>query len=96
MSVPELKLLNGKGGVSKGIVYALVVLSLVAYIAVQNLTDGNKSDKEATQILERMARLEECVITLRPLPAEVAGMKATLDGVQSHVDNIEKKLDNLK
>lgn len=93
MSVPELKLLNGKNGIGKGVVYALIVISLVAYIAVQKIGGDNQGNKEAGQILERMARLEECVITLRPLPQEVAGMKATMDGVKSTVDKIEKKLD---
>ncbi|MCK7508934.1 MAG: hypothetical protein MZV70_36165 [Desulfobacterales bacterium] len=73
-------MLNGKNGAIKGIVYALVVLSLVAYIAVQNLTNGNQTNRESSQILERMARLEECVITIRPLPQEVSAMKASLDG----------------
>jgi hypothetical protein len=45
---------------------------------------------------ERIARLEECIMTLRPLPNDVAGMKATLEGVKTRVDSIERKLDNQK
>lgn len=93
MSVPEMKMLNGKNGLSKGIIYALIVVSIVAYLAVQKIGNDGQGNREASQILERMARLEECVITLRPLPQEVAGMKSSLDGVKSTVDKIEKKLD---
>ena len=43
---------------------------------------------------ERIARLEECIITLRPLPTEVYGLKATMDGVKTTVDKIDRKIDD--
>lgn len=95
MSVPEIKL-NGRNWLTKGLLQVLIILALVIYIGVKEISSGDgKAGKEAsTAVNERIARIEECIISLRPLPAEVAGMKATLDGVKSKVDNIDRKLES--
>jgi hypothetical protein len=90
MSVPEIKL-NGKNWLAKGLLQALLIVALIAYIGIKELSSGGKGSSDSN---ERIARIEECIITLRPLPSEVAGMKATLDGVKSAVDKMEKKLDS--
>jgi len=84
------KVPNGKNWLARSLVQVILILAVVVYVAVKE----NQGQSTNTYENERIARLEECIITLRPLPNEVAGMKATLDGVRSKVDNIEKKLDS--
>ena len=78
---------NGKNWLTKGLLQVVVILAVLAYVAVKEMSPGSGVQNE------RIARLEECIITLRPLPNEVAGMKVALDGVQKTVDKIEKNLD---
>jgi hypothetical protein len=98
MEIPKING-NGKNWLAKGLVQALIIVGLVAYIAVEKIgaiNNGSENRAQNTVIdlnSQRLARLEECIITLRPLPSEVAGMKVALDGVKSTVDKIEKKLD---
>lgn len=87
MDIPKVSG-NGKNWLTKGLIQVILVLVALAYVAVKEMSPGSGAQNE------RIARLEECIITLRPLPNEVAGMKATLDGVKSRVDSIERKIDN--
>jgi hypothetical protein len=87
MEVPKV---NGKNWLTKGLLQVILILAAIAYIAVKEMSPGSGTQNE------RIARLEECIMTLRPLPTEVAGIRATLDGVKTRVDSIERKLDNQK
>ena len=87
MDIPKVNG-NGKNWLTKGLLQVILILAAIAYIAVKEMSPGNTNKEN-----ERIARLEECIITLRPLPNEVAGMKVALDGVQKTVDKIEKNLD---
>ena len=78
---------NGKNWLTKGLLQVILILAAIAYIAVKEISPGNNSKEN-----ERIARIEECIINLRPLPMDVAGMKATLEGVKTKVDSIERKL----
>lgn len=82
------KLPNGKNWLTKGLLQVILILAVIAYVAVKETSPGSGAQNE------RIARLEECIITLRPLPQEVAGMKSTLEAVKSTVDNFGRKLDN--
>jgi hypothetical protein len=42
--------------------------------------------RSGDEVKERVARLEECVMSLRPLPQEVAGMKVTLNAIKEKLD----------
>jgi hypothetical protein len=85
MEVPKV---NGKNWLTKGLLQVILILAAIAYIAVKEMSPGSGVQNE------RIARLEECIITLRPLPSEVAGMKVALDGLKTSVDKFEKKLDS--
>jgi hypothetical protein len=85
MEVPKV---NGKNWLTKGLLQVILILAAIAYIAVKEMSPGSGTQNE------RIARLEECIITLRPLPSEVAGMKVALDGLKTSVDKFEKKLDS--
>ena len=84
----EIPKINGKNVLVKGLIQVILVLAALAYVAVKEMSPGNGKENE------RIARLEEVITTLRPLPQEVAGMKATLEGVKARVDSIERKIDN--
>jgi hypothetical protein len=88
---------NGKSWLTKSLVQIIMILALSGYIVIEKVFKpgaGNDSQNIIIDInSQRIARLEECIITLRPLPTEVAGLKATLDGVKTKVDSIERKLD---
>jgi hypothetical protein len=86
MDAPKV---NGKNWLTKGLLQVILILAAIAYVAVKEMSPGNASKEN-----ERIARIEECIITLRPLPMDVAGMKATLEGVKARVDSIERKIDN--
>jgi len=85
MDAPKV---NGRNWLAKGLLQVILVLAAIAYIAVKEMSPGSSAQNE------RIARLEECIITLRPLPNEVAGMKVALDWVKISVDNFGKKLDS--
>jgi hypothetical protein len=84
------KVPNGKNWLARSLVQVILILAVVVYVAVKE----NQGQSTNTRENERIARLEECIITLRPLPSEVAGMKVSIEGVKSTVDKIEKKLDS--
>lgn len=90
---------NGKNWLAKGLVQALIIIGLVAYIAVDKISTNvsGGADKDQNVIIDinsqRLARLEEIVVTLRPVPSEVAGMKVALEGLKTTIEKIEKRLD---
>jgi hypothetical protein len=84
MNVPKV---NGKNWLAKGLLQVILILAAIAYIAVKEMSPRNGAQNE------RIARIEECIINLRPLPNEVAGMKVAIDGLKVSVDKFEKKLD---
>lgn len=72
-------------GNSKFNIEALKTLGLIIgllIIIAQGLMSNNRGD----EVKERVARLEECVMSLRPLPQEVAGMKSTLNAIKEKLD----------
>jgi len=84
----DIPKLNGKNWLQKGLLQVVLILAALAYVAVKEMSPSNSKENE------RIARLEEVITTLRPLPQDVAGMKATLEGVKARVDSIERKIDN--
>jgi len=82
------KINGGRSWLAKGLLQVILILAALAYVAVKEMSPGSNAQNE------RIARLEECIMTLRPLPTEVAGMKSTLEGVKARVDSIERKIDN--
>ena len=60
-----------------------LIIGLLVIIA-QGILSGSGGGSD--QVKERVARLEECVMSLRPLPQEVAGMKATLNAIKEKID----------
>jgi len=89
----ELK--NGNGRVWKGVQTALLIGSL-AFLAIDKLVipsvnSGKLADKIQAQA-EQIARIEECIITLRPLPREVSALTGSVESVKSTVDRVEKQL----
>jgi len=88
--------MNEKNGrVWKGIQTALLVGSLgflaVDKLVMPNVNSGKLADKIQAQA-EQIARIEECIITLKPLPKEVFGLTASMENVKAAVDRVEKQL----
>jgi hypothetical protein len=84
----DIPKVNGKNWLAKGLIQVILILAAIAYIAVKEMSPGSGVQNE------RIARLEECIMTLRPLPNDVAGMKVLLGGLVTSVDKFEKKLDS--
>ncbi len=61
-----------------------LIIGLLIIIAQGLMSSG--STKSGDEVKERVARLEECIWSLRPLPQEVAGMKATLNAIKEKLD----------
>ena len=61
-----------------------LIIGLLIIIAQGLMSSG--STKSGDEVKERVARLEECIWSLRPLPQEVAGMKATLNAIKEKID----------
>ena len=76
-------------GNSKFNLEALKTLGLIIgllIIIAQGLMSSGTTRRSGDEVKERVARLEECVMSLRPLPQEVAGMKATLNAIKEKID----------
>ena len=74
-------------GNNKFNIEALKTLGLIVGLLViiaQGILSGSGGGSD--RVKERVARLEECVMSLRPLPQEVAGMKATLNAIKEKID----------
>ncbi|OGD20339.1 MAG: hypothetical protein A2Y70_02045 [Candidatus Aminicenantes bacterium RBG_13_64_14] len=89
--------MNGNGRVWKSLQTVALIVTLafilVDKLVMPNVNSGKLADAVASQD-RKIAVLEECVLSLRPLPAEVYGIKASMDGVRSAVDRMERKIDS--
>lgn len=70
-----------------------IIFILIDKVIVPTVNSGKLADAVNTQA-QQIARLEECVIQLRPLPYEVAGIKVSLEGLRVTLDRLEKKVDS--
>ena len=86
----EIPKLNGKNWLARGLIQVILILAAIAYIAVKEMSPGNSKDNE------RIARLEEVITTLRPLPQDVAGMKVSIIGFKESIDKLERTVNSLK
>jgi len=90
---------NGSGnGKKREMLYAVGLLASLLFITVDKVVvptvnSGKLADTVNAQA-QQIARLEECVLNLRPLPTEVAGLKVSLDGLKNQLDRLEKKVDS--
>ncbi len=67
-----------------------IVTTVIMYVLVP-LVRGNASNAE---ILQRLARLEECTRKIETVPEKVAALTEATSGLKSSVDRLEKKLDD--
>ena len=72
-------------GNSRFNIEALKTLGLIIGLLII-IAQGLLSNSRGDDIKERVARLEECVMSLRPLPQEVSGIKATLNAIKEKID----------
>ena len=88
---------NGNGKLREKLYVLALTASLIFIvidkILVPTMNSGKLADAVNTQA-QQIARLEECVIQLRPLPGEVAGIKVSLEGLRVTLDRLEKKVDS--
>ncbi|MEN6560876.1 MAG: hypothetical protein ABFD52_08895 [Acidobacteriota bacterium] len=80
-------------GNSKFNVEALKTIGLIVAlltIIAQGLFSGgagkSKLEEKINAQGEKIARLEECVLSLRPLPAQVAGIEATVKAIERTIN----------
>ncbi len=87
---------NGNGKLREKLYILGLTASLIFIgidkILVPTVNSGKLADAVNAQA-QQIARLEECVLNLRPLPTEVAGLKVSLDGLKNQLDRLEKKVD---
>lgn len=81
-----------KNGTMRMIINIIALLSLVAYIALSELSKSRVTHA-ANNINERVARIEECILSLRPLPQDVAGIKVAIEDLRESVDKLEKRIE---
>ncbi len=66
-----------------------LIIALLTIIA-QGLLSGSggsaKLEEKVNAQAQQIARLEECVLSLRPLPAQVAGIEATVKAIEKKID----------
>lgn len=89
-------MIDGNSRFNKEVLKTLGLVVMALTIVVQSFlkSDGNskladevKANRTTIQTYsERIARLEECIIALRPLPQEVASIKATVTEIQKTLD----------
>lgn len=80
---------DGNGRFNKEILKTLGLVVMALTIVVQSFLKSDGSSKLADEVKSQavqIARLEECIIALRPLPQEVASIKATLAGIEKKLD----------
>ena len=86
---------NGNGRIWKPMQTGLLVITLgfllVDKLVMPAVNSGKLSEKVQAQA-EQLARIEECIIALRPLPREVFALTGSVEGVKSAVDRVEKQL----
>ena len=83
---------NGNGNTWRNLSTIGLILSL-AFIFLDKVVTPNVNSGELAKTVQAQATdiaiLKDVVFTLRYLPAEFSGMKATLKGVETTVDRIE-------
>ena len=87
---------NGKNWLQKGLLQLAIILALVVYVIVQGSTKSEGSQPQIADLRERVAKLEDCVIALRPLPTQVAGIDEAIKNLKISVDDLKRKIDNGK
>lgn len=88
---------NGNNRTWKSLQTFLLIGTLVFLfmdkIVLPNVNSGKLADRVNAQAQD-IAVLKELVIALRPLPAEVYGLKASMDGMVKSLSRVEQKLDS--
>ena len=88
---------NGNGRLREKLYVLALVASLlfitIDKIVMPSVNSGKLADAVYAQG-KQIAVLEDVVVSLRPLPTEVAGLKASMEGVKNTVDRLEKKMDD--
>jgi hypothetical protein len=67
-----------------------IVTTVIMYVLVP-LVRGNTSNGE---ILQRLARLEECTRKIEPLPERVSALTEAVNGLKDNSVRMERKLDD--
>lgn len=70
---------------------ALAIVTTVITLVLAPLVRGNASNAE---ILQRLARLEECTRKIETVPEKVAALTEATAGLRSDVGRLEKKIDS--
>ena len=88
--------MNEKNGRTwRGIQTALLIGSLgflfVDKLVMPSVNSGALAAKVEAQGLQ-IARIEECVLTLKPLPNVVSGLVVSMDNVKAAIDRVEKQI----
>ena len=73
------------------ILAALAIVTTVITLVVVPIVKGNADQSE---ILQKLARLEECTSRLQNVPEKVAALTEATAGLRNSVDRLEKKLDS--
>ena len=89
--------MNEKNGrIWKGVQTALLIGSLgflaIDKLVMPNVNSGELAEKVQAQ-REQIARIEECIITLKHLPEAVSGLRVSMDNVKAAVARIERQHD---
>ena len=93
-----IKVSNGKSWLAKGLLQTVLILAMAIFIIVDKVIPPptNSVVQAAILIEKRLATLEECIQSLRPLPYDMAAVKTSIQGIEKQIDKIEKKLDSEK
>ena len=81
---------NGNGKFNREVLKTLGLVVMALTIVVQSIVKSEGSSKLADEVKSQavqIARLEECILSLRPLPQEVASIKATLVEIGKRLDS---------
>ena len=96
------KVSNGRTWLAKGLLQTLLIVAMALFIVIDKAIPRVNGDeraqgyREALILEKRIATLEECVLSLRPLPYDMAAVKTSIQGIEKQIDKIEKKLDSEK
>jgi len=79
---------------------AFLLIVTLGFLAIDKIIlpavgSGKLADQVNAQA-QKIAALEDVIISLRPLPVEVSALKESLAGVKKTLDRIEKMVDNGK
>jgi len=90
---------NGNNRVKEKL-YVLALVASLVFIAVDkvvmpSVNSGKLADQVNAQA-QKIAVLEDVIVSLRPLPVDVAALKESLAGVKKTLDRIEGIVNNGK